>query len=104
MFQEYEDQWKKEWFQFILDNPDKEWDYGRLSINPNITWDIVKSNPDKPWDYDILYQNAMSLSKENFIRKKLQEDFSKSELKRELMEVIFHPKNLSKWEEWGFDE
>jgi hypothetical protein len=23
----------------------------RLSMNPNITWKIIKSNPDKPWNW-----------------------------------------------------
>ena len=29
--------WRKQWFQYILDNPDKSWDYKSLSRNPNIT-------------------------------------------------------------------
>ena len=36
--------WGKEWFQFIKENPDKPWDFWRLSENPSITWDIVKNN------------------------------------------------------------
>ena len=38
---------KMKWFQFILDNPEKSWDWYELSRNPNITWEIVKANPDK---------------------------------------------------------
>ena len=38
-------------------NPDKPWDYGQLSINPNITWDIVEANPDKRWNYSWLSAN-----------------------------------------------
>ena len=45
------------WFQFILDNPDKPWNYHMLSYNPNITWDIVQANPDNPWDYYYLSLN-----------------------------------------------
>jgi hypothetical protein len=35
----------------IMDSPDKPWNWGCLSRNPNITWEIVKDNPDKPWDW-----------------------------------------------------
>ena len=35
----------------INKNPDKEWDWYFISMNPNITWDIIESNPDKPWDW-----------------------------------------------------
>jgi hypothetical protein len=37
--------------------PDKPWDWGRLSYNPNITWEIVLQNPDKPWDWEWLSLN-----------------------------------------------
>jgi len=42
---------EEDWFDYILENPDKPWNYGFLSMNPNITWDIVLANPDFPWDY-----------------------------------------------------
>ena len=45
------------WFDFILRNPDKQWNYKLLSENPNITWDIVEANPDEPWDYTSLSYN-----------------------------------------------
>ena len=41
----------KEWFQYILNHPDKVWNYGSLSFNSNLRWEIVLENPDKPWDY-----------------------------------------------------
>ena len=41
----------KEWFQYIKDHPNKNWDYSVLSHNPNITWEIVQENPGKHWCY-----------------------------------------------------
>jgi len=40
------------WFQFILENPDKPWDWDSMSRNPNITWNIIRENPDKPWNWN----------------------------------------------------
>ncbi len=37
--------------------PDKPWDYGWLSDNPNITWEIVQNHPDKEWSYWRLSRN-----------------------------------------------
>ena len=57
-----------EWFQFILDNPDKSWDWDEISGNPNISWKIVKDNPDKPWNwYHLSYNPNITLQyvKEN---------------------------------------
>ena len=45
------------WFDYIKENPDKDWNYINLSLNPNITWEIVQSNPDKPWNYKCLSKN-----------------------------------------------
>jgi lipocalin len=39
------------------DNPERNWDYDYLSRNPNITWEIVQANPDNPWSYDRLSRN-----------------------------------------------
>ena len=41
-------------------NPDKDWNYLRLSENPNITWDIVEANPDIDWNYSLLSGNQMT--------------------------------------------
>ena len=49
--------WSETWFQFILENPDKLWNWCYLSANPNITWDIVCANPDKPWNWGFLSLN-----------------------------------------------
>ena len=50
-------EWSAKWFQFILDNPDKPWDWSKLSRNPNITWDIVQKVPNKQWIWCVLCQH-----------------------------------------------
>ena len=34
-------------WDFVLANHDKDWDWRGLSQNPNITWKIVQDNPDR---------------------------------------------------------
>jgi hypothetical protein len=34
-----------------------KWDWGHLSDNPYLTWDVVSSNQDKPWDWRKLCLN-----------------------------------------------
>ena len=41
----------KKLLNLIENNPDKKWDWRKLSGNPNITMDIIRENPDKPWDW-----------------------------------------------------
>jgi hypothetical protein len=31
--------------------PDKPWNWGFISKNPNLTIEFVENNPDKPWDW-----------------------------------------------------
>ena len=58
LLQKWKEEYSKEWFQFILDNPEYDWKYYLLSRNPNITWEIVKNNPDKNWDYNWVSENS----------------------------------------------
>ena len=44
-------------FQFVLENPDKPWDWKCLSKNPKITMEIVAANPEKPWNWYWLSSN-----------------------------------------------
>ena len=74
-------EWGAIWFQYILDHPEKDWNYEVLcgnpnvtweliqsypnllnnwdciSANPNITWDIIQENPNKLWNYRLLSSN-----------------------------------------------
>ena len=108
-------------WEIVCKNPDKDWNYFYLSENPNITLDIVESNPDKDWHYyglssnpnitfdyiDKTYKedwslyrlgdNEFTLEKDLFFKKKLREWFRKSDLKRELIAKLWHPKNYEKF-------
>lgn len=108
-------------WEMVEANPDKNWSYGELSLHPNITWEIIKANPDKPWNYYYMSQNPnisweiveanpnedwnyyhlsgnkMTVARENFIRRKFQEWFKRSELKAKLMANVWHPKNFGKF-------
>jgi hypothetical protein len=49
MYKQFEEQFRQHWFQFILDNPDKPWDYSTLSENSNVSWNIICKYPKKKW-------------------------------------------------------
>jgi len=51
------EEWHTQYFQFILDHPDKLWDWTALSSNPNIRWEIVQKHLDKPWNWYCLCTN-----------------------------------------------
>ena len=43
-------------------------------------------------------------NKKKYNYKKMKEDMKKSGIAEELMAHIFHPKNMDKWDSWGFPE
>ena len=54
-------------------NPDEPWDWDGLSMNPNITFEIVTQNLDKPWNMKwLLIENPFTKDRENFIQKKMK--------------------------------
>ena len=50
-YKQFEKEWSDKWFSFIIDTPDKEWNWYNISCNPNITWDIIRDNPEIEWDW-----------------------------------------------------
>jgi len=45
-------------WEIVEANPVKPWNWRWLSGNPTITWEIVEANPDKPWSWDDLSHNS----------------------------------------------
>ena len=43
-YKKLEKHWSEYWAQFIIDNPDKPWDWDLLSTNENITFEFIKQN------------------------------------------------------------
>lgn len=83
----------------IETNLDKPWIWHNISYNPNLTFEFIEKHQDKPRNVGGFCANDFTLEKENFIRKRLQEQFSKSELKEELMRRLHRPDpdNPDKW-------
>ena len=90
-------------WDIVQADPNRNWCYWSLSGNPNITWDMVRENPDKDWCYMWLSYNRMTGAKDAFIRKRMQDVFTRSALKEELCQRMFHPRNMRKWAGWGLD-
>ena len=82
-----------------------EWD---ICENPNLNWEIIQQYPDLPWNWRHLSDNTMTVARKTFVQKYLAkhvpEWFVKSDLKRELMEKMWHPRNMEKWVQWGHEE
>jgi len=74
-------------------------DWCNLSTNPN-TIELLNENQDKiDWDYLSLNPNIFT-----YDYKTMKENMKNSGIVEELMAVIFHPKNMNKWIDWGFTE
>jgi len=50
-------EWSREWFQFILDHPEKDWSFAALSANLNVTVEVVVENLRLPWQWGYLSKN-----------------------------------------------
>ena len=91
-------------FETILANLDKPWDFVWVSCNESITWKNVREHPEMSWDYMNL-SSSVTMDKERrlYTLKRLQEWFSHSDLKMELMEKTWHPKNLQRLTDNGHE-
>jgi hypothetical protein len=57
----------------VLSHHELPWDIKYLSINPNITMDLILNNIKSHFDWDELSFNSMKKSKEQYIKKKVDE-------------------------------
>ena len=56
----------------------------------------------RDWYYlSINHPNAIKFT---YDYKLIKKNMKKSGIAEELMSVIFHPKNMNKWIDWGFEE
>ena len=82
-YKDLENELSIHWFQFIKDNPDKDWSWGDVSQNPNITRKIIKDNRDKPWDWQRLSANLnITLYKQRWINKRRLEHIKAFQIQR----------------------
>ena len=65
--------------------------------NDNSALYQLKNNPNIQWDYVNLSKNKMTYARNEYIRKRFQEWFKRSELKAELMANVWHPRNFEKF-------
>jgi hypothetical protein len=99
-------------WEIVQQFPDKPWDWYGLSQNPSITWEQLEQFP--PWTlhdpWNLLHCEdeetniKFSVARDNDLAKAFAEWFIKSDLKRELMEKMWHPGNMEKLQKhWGHD-
>jgi hypothetical protein len=89
------------WFQYVLDHPEKQWDWYGLSMNPNITWEIIEANPEKKWDWQSISWNSMEKNPIHEKRRKERIVARTKLVKEEMMMVFWHP---DRYDKWAFDD
>ena len=55
--EQVKDEWKEQFKNFLDNNLEQPWDWVCLSMNPNITFDIVLAHPEQPWNWRFLSRN-----------------------------------------------
>ena len=63
-------------WDIIIENLSMPWDWYGISKNPNITWDIIRDNPDMPWDQKSIFSNTFQKEKELFLEDSYKEHLS----------------------------
>ena len=89
--------------EFIEAHPEKPWNWYGISRNPNLTMEYIEAHPEMPWNWFGISWNSYTRDKETFIRKELQNAFRTSALKEELMQVVWHPRNLQRMHDNGHE-
>ena len=98
-----EKNWNQYFFNFIVRNMDKPWNWDWLSANPNVTWEIVEAYPDKPWDWFALSRNKFTKAKEEFEKRVSHQKFIQENILEELVKTYMHPKRIVMLLDMGYE-
>ena len=58
------------------------WNWFMVSHNPNITWEFIQNNPDKEWDWGAISNNDMRLWKKEWISQRRLEHIKALQIQR----------------------
>lgn len=61
-------------WDIIMDNPHVNWSWPDISKNSNLTWKIIHDNPDKSWDWKCISKNIFLYDKYSIRYKQYQQD------------------------------
>ena len=81
-------------WEIVKENMDKPWNWYELSCNENITWEIVKENMDSPWDWRCLSTNKDMLLSLDDKKNIVLEHHSASVIQRVWRMVVSNPNYL----------
>ena len=108
LFEKYtEKPWEWEWIslnpnltmEIIEKYPDKPWKWEWISSNPNITMEMIEKYPDKPWNWDFISENP-NLTME-FIEKHLDKiNFNTLSKNKIIFKTIVAKKQSTEIEVW----
>ena len=82
----YSNKFNEGFWQFIIDDPNKDWDWLELSRNPNITWEIIRNNPEYSWDFNNI--NCKKIGKNKYILDNIKK------ISKPILEELFYDENI----------
>ena len=88
--------------EIVQQNPDKPWDWKWLSENPNFTMEMVQQNPDKPWNWRGLSSNKFAKEKEMFELRVRHQRFVQNNLFEDFVKAYMHPNRIQKLLNMGY--
>lgn len=76
----------------IEENPKMPWDWRALSVNPNLTFDIIKKNDDKEFNYYLMSYNPFTGEKKLFQERKKMEYMAAYRIQQRWREITLSPR------------
>ena len=79
--------------EIIDEFPDKDWDWGTISRNKNLTLKMIEKYPYKPWNWDTIgMYYTFEKDKEMEIKK-----LKFKQIEQELIQKTWHPSRFVDW-------
>lgn len=89
--------------EFMIATADRyHWHLDSIARHRDMTMNLAIENPQLNWPYDLLCENPFHKDRRDYLASQYRNWFVKGGLMQDLMEYVFHPRNLHKFEDLDF--
>ena len=85
--------WDGKHLEIIERNKDKPWNWGYISVNPNLTFEFIEQHPEIDWSWsdDGICDNTFSKSRKKWMERKRLEIIKTLQIQRHWRNSISNP-------------
>ena len=77
--------------KFIESHPEYNWEWSRVSSNPNVTMEFIETHPEYPWNWQAVLENKFTKNKKLFMIEEARKYMAIYKIKKWWKQIYYSP-------------